>query len=422
MNKRARFTAENAQATFTSLKGLMSPLEQEQEIESSQTVEVELGRIRPNPDQPRRSESPGMSKASIEDLAENIREHGVLQPILVKTSGRFYQIVAGERRFRACQMLGLERVPVRIIEPKDDQEELQIALAENLQRKSLDVLEEARAFRILIHRFGLSYRDLAKLAGRSVAHVHGRLQLLDHDDVRAAVEEKRIGIADAIQLARVPDEASRKELLAAVQDGSMRGAALHRQVQVFLGELSPEAVEVDKTSSPAVQAEAGLDGAVSAVLALPDDISEDDRRKLTTLVTRAAELLGVHVASRGADLNAPSRDSTPSPEPPAAGAREQEQPRVPLPISSEHRRLISRTKEHRNARGYTVVNRVRVYWMGLERRGYSFTPGEWKVAPGGEGRYLVSFAYTLDDEPRAMEWWHKPDGSIEPANEDARAL
>ncbi|MDQ3856042.1 MAG: ParB N-terminal domain-containing protein, partial [Chloroflexota bacterium] len=125
MNKRARFTAESAQATLTSLRGLMAPLEMEEaQPADTQVVEVELGRIRPNPDQPRRSSSPGLKQSSLEELAENIREHGLLQPILVKDTGRFYQIIAGERRFRACQLLGMERVPVRVVEPRDDQDEL----------------------------------------------------------------------------------------------------------------------------------------------------------------------------------------------------------------------------------------------------------------------------------------------------------
>ena len=204
-NKRARITPENAQATFTSLRSIIMPVSDDDPgLPTSQVVEVEIERIRPNPAQPRSQTSSGFSKSSIEELAENIKEHGLLQPILVKDTGRFYQIVAGERRYRACQLLGMEKIPVRIIEPKDEQEELMISLAENLQRKNLGALEEARVFRTLIHKFGLSYRDLARLSGRSVAHVHGRLQLLEHDDIRQAVEQKQIGIADAIQYQTMP--------------------------------------------------------------------------------------------------------------------------------------------------------------------------------------------------------------------------
>lgn len=408
MNRRARITPENAHDTFTSLKGLMAPLDVgEHETGEKQPLEVDLARVRPNPDQPRRDGSSGFSTTSLEELAENIRQHGILQPLLVKDTGRFYQIVAGERRYRAATLLGLETVPVRIIEPRDEQDELQIALAENLQRKNLDTLEEAQAFRTLIRRFGLSYRDLARLAGRSVAHVHGRLQLLDYDDVRAAVEQKRIGIADAIQLARVPDESQRRDLLGAVEEGTLRGAALHRQVQVFLGELSPERAQELARESGATPAPRDLSSALEAVETLGEDLSDDDRRTLYTLAARAAEKLGLQLAS---------------PPSPVETASEPQARRAPAPLGVDARRVINRTKEHRTSRGYTLVNLIRVYWMTMERRGYGFTPGDWTAAPGGDGRFLVRFSYKVDGEPRSMEWWHHPDGRVEPANDEAQEL
>jgi ParB family chromosome partitioning protein len=401
------------QDTFTSLTGLIAPLQDGQGEEAGgQRIEVELGRIRPNPEQPRGSASAGFSASSLRELAENIRQHGILNPLLVKDTGRFYQIVAGERRYRAAQLLGLETVPVRVIEPRDDQDELQIALAENLQRKNLGPLEEAHAYRILIQRFGLSYRDLAKFAGRSLAHVHGRLQLLGYDDVREAVEQKKIGIADATQLARVPDEAQRRELLAAVQDGALRGAALRRQVQVFLGELSPEAAEPRAGApEPESGAEQGrpLDAALGSVERLPTELSEDEQRTLYTLAARAAERLGLQLAP------------VPAPPPPRAAA-EPEEPRVPRPLSADVRRVINQTKESRARRGYPLVNRIRVYWIAMERRGYEFTPGDWAAEPAGDGKYLVSFSYKLDSDDRVMSWLYGPDGSVEPANEEARQL
>ena len=79
-------------------------------------------------------------------------------------------------------------------------------------------------------------------------------------------------------------------------------------------------------------------------------------------------------------------------------------------------------KNHRTPRGYTVVNLIQAYWRSVERRGYDFSPGEWRAAHQEDGRQLVSFTYGLDDASRSMEWWHDPDGAVEPANEDARAL
>lgn len=413
MSRRARITPEDAHETFTSLKSLLAPIDEPiSDAAESKPIEVELGRVRPNPQQPRRDGSPGFSTSSIEELAENIKQHGILQPLLVKDTGRFYQIVAGERRYRAAQMIGLETLPVRVIEPRDEQDELQIALAENLQRKNLDTLEEALAFRTLIHRFGLSYRDLARLSGRSVAHVHGRLQLLEYGDVRDAVEGKRIGVADAIQLARVPDEAQRRELLAAVQDGALRGSALHRRVQVFLGELSPESLSAQETAATPPAPEPDLDTALAVVQRLGDDLDDDQRSTLRTLAECAAERLHLQ-------LTAP-QELAPEPEPPTAPAPEA--PRVPQPMDAQARRAVSRAKEFRSARGYTITNLIQVYWRTMQRRGYDFAPGDWSATPAGDGRYLVSFSYRVDNEARAMEWMQDADGVITPANEDARHL
>jgi ParB family chromosome partitioning protein len=410
-DKRARLTDDNAATVFTSLRGLVAPVDAPAEAPAPQAIEVELARLRPNPDQPRRGDSPGFSKESIKELADNIRRHGVLQPLLVRPSGRFYQIIAGERRFRACQQLGLERVPVRVVEPRDDQDELLISLAENLQRKNLGALEEAQSFRVLINRYGLSYRELSSLSGRSLAHVHGRLQLLQHDDLREAVEQKHVGVADAIQLARVPDEARRKELLAAVRDGSVRGGALRRQVQVFLGQLAPEAVGAEKGSPPPEPVPepppVGLEGALAALEALPAELSEQQRAQLRALAKRAAELLDLRLVSRAAKVE----------EPPEATSS-----RAPVPMSAESRRAISLTKAHRNARGYTVVNLIRGHWMNMERHGYSFSPGDWVATPEADNTSLVSFTYRVDGEPMTMQWRLYPDGRVETANPEAREL
>lgn len=407
MNKRARLTSENAGATFTSLKGLMAPVDAESDMPTGQTIEVELARLRPNPDQPRRSTSAGMSKSSIEELAENIKAHGVLQPLLVKDTGRFYQIIAGERRFRACQLIGLERVPVRLVEPQDDQAELQISLAENLQRKNLSVLDEAFAFRTLIQQYGLSYRDLSRLSGRSLAHIHGRLQLLEYDDVRQAVEGKRIGVVDAVTLAKVPDEAQRKDLIAAAQEGTLRGAALQRQVQVFLGELSPEIAAEQEELHPA-----GLSDALQIVESSSPEASDEERRTLYEIAARAAGKLGLTLVSTTVVNQVHQRADEARPR----------QLTAPPPINADSRRIISRVKDYRSTRGHTIVNLIRAFWMNMEKRGYVFSPGEWSASPGESGSYIVRFSYMADAEPRVMEWIYGEGGDLQPANEDARAL
>jgi len=139
-------------------------------------TEVPLARIRPNPLQPRRQ----MDEAELESLAASIADHGVLLPILVTQTLDGYQIVAGERRFRAAQLAGLERIPV-VIRQVAGRDQLELALVENLQREDLNPVEEALAFRQLIDEFGLTQEDVASRIGRARSTVANTLRLLDLD-------------------------------------------------------------------------------------------------------------------------------------------------------------------------------------------------------------------------------------------------
>jgi ParB family transcriptional regulator, chromosome partitioning protein len=179
-------------------------------------TEVPLARIRPNPLQPRRR----MGEAELEALAASITEHGVLLPILVTQTLDGYQIVAGERRFRAAQLAGLERIPV-VIRQVADRDQLELALVENLQREDLNPLEEAHAFRQLIDDFGLTQEDVAARVGRARSTVANTLRLLELDErVQALVVEGRLteGHARAIgglapeQQARIADVVIEREL------------------------------------------------------------------------------------------------------------------------------------------------------------------------------------------------------------------
>lgn len=421
MNKRARLTAESAQSALTSLKGLMAPVETEEDRQIGRVSEVELGRIRPNRNQPRRSTSSGLKEASIEELAENIREHGLLQPIVVKDTGRFYQIVAGERRWRACQLIGMETVPVRIVDPTDVQDELNIALTENLQRKDLDTLDEAQAFRALSQTYQRSLRDIARLSGRSLTHVHGRLQILAFDDVREAVDSGRIGIADAIKLARVTDEGKRKELLASVEDGSIKGGALMRHVKVILGDLNPEELEPRPASAPPpVRLE--LSDAISMVRELPEELTEDDRTSLYSLAALVADRLGLQIAAPAAE-RAPAVVDEPLPAILPEVEPETEVYDEPVLSTPESRRVLARIKDARNERGYTLVNLITIYWRLVERQNVSFSPGEWTAVASGDDSYTIRLKYRLDKEPREMVWQYSPaDGAVQPLNDEARMV
>lgn len=132
--------------------------------------------IRPNPDQPRRS----FSDTALEELAASIREKGVIQPLIVRPdphNSNFYQIVAGERRWRAAQLAQLHELPV-IVRDFDDTEVLEVAIIENIQRADLNALEEAQGYRQLIDRFGHTQDQLAQAMGKSRSHIANLMRLL----------------------------------------------------------------------------------------------------------------------------------------------------------------------------------------------------------------------------------------------------
>ena len=151
-------------------------------------VEIAIARISPNPYQPRKRFTP-------EDLASlraSIAAHGVLQPILVSETPTGYQLVAGERRLRAAQAAGLDRIPA-VIRQLVDRDQLELALVENLQRADLDALETADAYRQLMNRFGLSQDDVASRVGRARSTVANTLRLLElAPTVQAAVADGRL--------------------------------------------------------------------------------------------------------------------------------------------------------------------------------------------------------------------------------------
>jgi ParB family chromosome partitioning protein len=168
-------------------RGLASLIPQ-RTVDQPTTLEIPVTRIRPNPHQPRKR----FGADELASLTESIREHGVLQPILVSETVDGYQLVAGERRFRAAQAAGLERVPA-VVRQLADREQIEFALVENLQREDLDPLETAEAYRQLIEEFGFTQDDVAHRVGKARSTVANTLRLLDlAPGVQAAVADGRL--------------------------------------------------------------------------------------------------------------------------------------------------------------------------------------------------------------------------------------
>ena len=162
--------------------------------------EVPLARIAPNPYQPRRH----IDEAELDELAASIREHGVLQPVLVTQSLDGYTLIAGERRVRAARLAGLERIPA-VVRQLADRDQLELAIVENVQRADLDPIEEALAYRQLIEEFGLSQEAVATRVGRARVTITNTLRLLDTaPEVQAALVDGRITEGHARALVGLP--------------------------------------------------------------------------------------------------------------------------------------------------------------------------------------------------------------------------
>ena len=166
--------------------------------------EVEIGRIRPNPAQPRAH----FDEEAIADLARSIAERGILQPILLRPDGDNFQLVAGERRWRAAQRAQLHTMPA-IVRDIDDSASAEIALIENVQREDLSAIEEAEGYRKLIDSYGHTQDDVAKLVHKSRSHVANLLRLLDlPDEVRQMLLRGSISMGHARAVATADDPAN----------------------------------------------------------------------------------------------------------------------------------------------------------------------------------------------------------------------
>lgn len=171
-------------------------------------LELAISEVLPNPEQPRTE----IHEDQISELADSIKKVGVLQPILVRAHGAGYQIIAGERRWRAAQAAGLERVPVRVMAISDT-EALALALIENLQRSDLNPIEEARGYRRLIAEYGMTQAELADRVSKSRSAVTNTLRLLDlPEDIQEQLYEGRLSAGHARAILSIPDDDRRHTL------------------------------------------------------------------------------------------------------------------------------------------------------------------------------------------------------------------
>ena len=175
---------------------------------NEEIIDIELSKLRPNPYQPRKV----FDDEALKELSASIKEHGVFQPIIIKKSIKGYEIIAGERRVRASKLAGLDKIPA-IIRDFTDEQMMEIALLENLQRENLTAIEEAYAYKAMIEKLSLTQDELSKKVGKSRSHLTNILGLLRlPKEVQQMIAESKLSMGHARALSKLEDEEKIKEL------------------------------------------------------------------------------------------------------------------------------------------------------------------------------------------------------------------
>lgn len=191
---------------------------------------IDIARIQPSSLQPRKS----FDREALRELAESIRERGLLQPIVVRPEGDGFIIIAGHRRYEACKLIGMEHIP-SVVREASEHEALEQSLIENVQREDINPVEEAQCYRLLMDEHGYSIRNMAAKVHKSVGYIHGRLELLKHEDLARSVSQSQVGVFEARELAKVEDEEARQKLTERVVAGELDRETLKREVKKLRG-------------------------------------------------------------------------------------------------------------------------------------------------------------------------------------------
>lgn len=287
-NKRPAFR-ENIHRLFDEAQqteltpGLVSLIESR--ATRAQLRELALDRILPNPAQPRLS----YEEESLTELADSIREHGVLQPVLVRAVGPQFELIAGERRWRASRMASRETIPAIVVE-FDESTALEVSIIENLQREDVTPLEEAAMFRKMTDTFGYSVRQLAQKLGKDKGYVENRLRLADAPpEIRELVSVRKDTLSHAYELMRVTDERLRRRLARRVAAGDLTLARL----RTLTGTHADEAPGADSPVATRRRAKT-VAGEVAATERAADDALIGAKGKLGEAVDDLVDLLRQH--------------------------------------------------------------------------------------------------------------------------------
>ncbi len=213
------------------------------------TNKIDISRIYPNKKQPRKK----FEEKEIKELSESIKNQGLIQPIVVReTTSNMYEIIAGERRWRACQLAGLHTVNC-VIMNVDDKSVFELALIENIQRENLNIIEEAKAYKNLIDLNGIKNEELSKKVGKSASHISNIIRILDLDEeIHQMIIEGKISMGHARALIGVPNAIEKaKEIFErklSVRDVE-KSTSKHKQTRKKQREKDPNIVDLEKELS-----------------------------------------------------------------------------------------------------------------------------------------------------------------------------
>lgn len=245
-------------------RGLASLIPQKQQIEQKQAdfstyptnqaqnykeavLNVDVDKIQPNPYQPRKK----FDESALNDLATSIKEHGILQPIvLVESENGKYKIIAGERRFRASQIAGFKTIPAIVKDKKSDQEQLELAILENVQREDLTPLEKAIAYKQLIDDFGLTHAQIGERVGKSRSAISNSVRLLElPEEIKNAIDSGEISENHARALLALDDPSMQARLLNEIKTQKLSA----RNTEVVARAMANKPIKSALTQDPFVK-------------------------------------------------------------------------------------------------------------------------------------------------------------------------
>lgn len=265
--------------------------------ESQGTQTIRMSEIEPNKSQPRRH----FDENAITTLADSIRQHGLIQPILVRSTGTGYQIVAGERRWRACRMLGMSEIPA-VVKEFSDSETAQIALIENIQREDLNPIEEAAAYKELMENYNMTQEELSKTVGKSRSAIANAVRLLNMPEkvqellrkgelsagqakaiAAAESEEQMVNLAERAANGQITVRAIEKLLAQKDEEEKEEPAKADTEKKQAMNYLTEMEISLHETLNRKVKINSkdGKKGTITIDFFDPDDLS-DIASKLTT--------------------------------------------------------------------------------------------------------------------------------------------